>query len=333
MTATLHPMNLGEILDRTFQIYRSRFLVFVGIAAFPSVAMRCVYIADILWFHSQSLIHTFRQPANMMGNFLIGLGFYHIASLLGLMIAPAHIKLASSSILEENSSLAYALRFAVARWRGYLWIAILKLSADLLGPEMVLAGLAFGIGVIEQVTGLLDSGANWPFVLLFTVPAVIGIYLFLRIGACLSLVMPAGALENLSAPAALRRSWTLSRGSRLRIMFTWLALFISSWIAAYLAQILLWELMYPIGLWLHRMALVRQLYLPIAYAMLTIIHTLLGPIYPIASTLFYYDQRMRREGYDIEKLMDAAGLNALAPSTALAENGPVVSTESAEALP
>ncbi len=39
MTATLRPMSLGEILDRTFQIYRSRFLVFVGIAALPAVAM------------------------------------------------------------------------------------------------------------------------------------------------------------------------------------------------------------------------------------------------------------------------------------------------------
>ena len=33
-------------------------------------------------------------------------------------------------------------------------------------------------------------------------------------------------------------------------------------------------------------------------------------LYPIALTLFYYDQRIRREGYDIERLMDSAGLNA-----------------------
>jgi hypothetical protein len=30
----------------------------------------------------------------------------------------------------------------------------------------------------------------------------------------------------------------------------------------------------------------------------------------IAVTLFYYDQRIRYEGYDIERMMDAAGLNA-----------------------
>jgi hypothetical protein len=32
-------------------------------------------------------------------------------------------------------------------------------------------------------------------------------------------------------------------------------------------------------------------------------------IYPIAITLFYYDQRIRLEGYDIECMMKAAGLD------------------------
>jgi len=310
MTATLRPMNLGEILDRTFQIYRSRFLMFVGIASLPALAMRCIYIADTFWLHSHSLVHPYRQPGIFIWNFAVGLGFFHISNFLGLLIVPAHIQLASSSILEETSSFASALRFAVTRWRSYLWIALLKLAADLVLPEIALAVLALGIGSAEEIAGLLDSGANWPFMLLFTAPTVIGVYLFLRIGACLSLAMPAAAIEKLTGFAALRRSWTLTRGSRVRIMFTWLAIFITSWIATSIPQIMLWELMYPIASSLHLVRLARQLYLPLAYIMLTIIHAVLGPIFPIALALFYYDQRMRREGYDIERLMDAAGLQA-----------------------
>jgi len=34
----------------------------------------------------------------------------------------------------------------------------------------------------------------------------------------------------------------------------------------------------------------------------------------IALTLFYYDQRIRHEGYDIERMMEAAGFNAPASS-------------------
>ena len=35
---------------------------------------------------------------------------------------------------------------------------------------------------------------------------------------------------------------------------------------------------------------------------------MIGPIYSIGLTLFYYDQRIRKEGYDIEWMMQAAGL-------------------------
>ncbi|MGA9672302.1 MAG: hypothetical protein WBQ94_24020, partial [Terracidiphilus sp.] len=134
------------------------------------------------------------------------------------------------------------------------------------------------------------------------------VYLFLRMGACLSLAMPAAALENMAGFKALRRSWKLTRGSRLRIMFTWLAIFAMSWIASSIPQFMLWGIMSFIGRGLHLVVLARQLYLPVAYTMLTIIHALLGPIFPIAITLFYYDQRIRMEGYDIERMMDAAGL-------------------------
>jgi len=37
-------------------------------------------------------------------------------------------------------------------------------------------------------------------------------------------------------------------------------------------------------------------------------NALIGPIYAIGLTLFYYDQRIRKEGYDIEWMMQAAGL-------------------------
>src|SRR5208337_3299118 len=39
MDEPLHPSSLSEILDRTAQIYRSRFLVFLGIAVIPTAAL------------------------------------------------------------------------------------------------------------------------------------------------------------------------------------------------------------------------------------------------------------------------------------------------------
>jgi hypothetical protein len=48
------------------------------------------------------------------------------------------------------------------------------------------------------------------------------------------------------------------------------------------------------------------------------------PIYSIALTLFYYDQRIRKEGYDVEWLMEQA---AVSPDDAAgATSGGAVST-------
>jgi len=49
-------------------------------------------------------------------------------------------------------------------------------------------------------------------------------------------------------------------------------------------------------------------------------NTFLGPIFATGVTLFYYDQRIRKEGYDIEWMMQAAGLTVPEPVSAIAES-------------
>jgi hypothetical protein len=55
---------------------------------------------------------------------------------------------------------------------------------------------------------------------------------------------------------------------------------------------------------------------------------LVAPLFPIALTLLYYDQRMRREGFDIEWMMNAAGMHA--PESAESPVEPVVAVEAGE---
>ena len=42
------------------------------------------------------------------------------------------------------------------------------------------------------------------------------------------------------------------------------------------------------------------------------VQILIAPVYAMALVLFYYDQRIRTEGYDIERMMEAAGLTKFA---------------------
>jgi hypothetical protein len=41
---------------------------------------------------------------------------------------------------------------------------------------------------------------------------------------------------------------------------------------------------------------------------LPVVTIAIGPIYPIAITLLYYDQRIRHEAFDLEQMMKAAGM-------------------------
>ena len=49
MTAfDLRPLNLGEILDRTFTLYRRHFLLFMGISAIPQTLVLAVNVISLL---------------------------------------------------------------------------------------------------------------------------------------------------------------------------------------------------------------------------------------------------------------------------------------------
>jgi hypothetical protein len=308
MTPTLRPMSLGEILDRTFQIYRSRFLLFVTVGALPALAMRSIYLADGAWIHVRGLVHPARSSI-VLWNLVVSLGFYHISFFLGLLIQPAYVKLASSSVFSERCSIASSLRFAAARWSTYLWAAFLKLLGAMIGSELLVGGLTIGALFPLNAAGEMDGTGSLAIGLTVAVAVVSCFCLFLWLSACFAFAIPSAAFEGLTAFKAMRRSWTLTRGCRGRIAFTWLMVFAISWIVGGGIQLLLRWIAYLVSNAAHHAVVVRGAYPPVSYTIATAFTAILGPIFPIALTLFYYDQRIRREGYDIEQMMEAAGLN------------------------
>lgn len=64
-----------------------------------------------------------------------------------------------------------------------------------------------------------------------------------------------------------------------------------------------------------------------------VIDTLVGPILPISMTLLYYDQIVRKEGYDLEKMMEDAGLTAAAADGAMENDGEPASVAQNDAEP
>jgi uncharacterized membrane protein len=147
--------------------------------------------------------------------------------------------------------------------------------------------LAFGLSMLVLAPLFLLAGAY-------------GIWMSLRY----SLAVPACVVEDLPAAGAIKRSIDLSQGSRGRIFVLGLLV--------YAVRMLLGILF---GFPLIALA-IKHPGQPLPLGWLTVQQigiflssTLIGPIYSTGLTLFYYDQRIRKEGFDIEWMMQAAGLS------------------------
>jgi hypothetical protein len=313
-------MSLGEILDRTFHIYRTRFWLFLAVGAIPALVMRLIHIIDGAWIHVNNLVHH-AKSVDYVWTLALTLGFYHVSSFLGLLIQPAYVKLTSHAVFDERGSIFSSLRFAGARWRTYLWAATLKWFTFLVGPELLVGGLTIGVFYLLNAAGEMDGAGGLAIGLTLALAIIACSALCLFMSAAFAFAIQCASLEKLTGYEAMRRSLILTRGSRRRIAFTWLAFFIFFWILGWGLQILVWWLANLLCTGGHLTAAVRIVYPPAIYTLATVLAAVTGPLYPIALTLFYYDQRIRHEGYDIERMMDAAGLNATA--TLPAANEPV----------
>jgi hypothetical protein len=58
MATMLRPMNIGELLDRIFFLYRKNFIVLVGIVAIPQLFLLVFHLAEISMIASSSLRST-----------------------------------------------------------------------------------------------------------------------------------------------------------------------------------------------------------------------------------------------------------------------------------
>jgi hypothetical protein len=168
----------------------------------------------------------------------------------------------------------------IALWQGWsaVWVFML-----LFIPAIILMGL--------RVSGLTDLG-----VLLMVVSfgsLIYGIIAYIRN----SLAVPASVFEGLKVRAAMRRSKVLAAGRKGSIFLLMVLLYVLSLVAGGLQLPFVFMLMSTEGG-------KRFLGQGMSLAMVFVTNSLIGPVGAIAFCLFYIDQRVRKEGFDIEALMD-----------------------------
>jgi hypothetical protein len=174
--------------------------------------------------------------------------------------------------------------------------------------EVITTGMFLGVAFIGDSTGIFNPQANNLLLgSILIIPIFFGIGLFLWLGACFAFSVPACALENLGSIAALRRSWKLTTDSRFRLSMLWIMTSIVTWIFSYWVQLAIRRILIYLHWHWHIQFPSQMQYSTFVGAIFAVIYATATPIYSIAITLFYYDQRIRKEGYDIEQMMQTAG--------------------------
>ena len=268
MATALRPLSTGELLDRTFSLYRSHFALFLGIFALPHLF--------VLAF--QCLAFAFRTPGNQVRNAFTAAIFGLLAVLLSMVVSAASqaatVVAVSNVHLDRPAGVMDSFSKVKSQIGGVIWLSIA-------------VGFLVGLACLALI--------------------VPGILLMIR----WSLAVPAKVLEDKSTGDAMSRSTELTKGNRGRIFVIWLLFVVLSIGFSLLLQ---WPIQVAAGV--SRQVALQNVAVGwrVASLVATFISTcLVGPLATIAFSLVYYDERVRKEAFDLQLMMatlDAPALQA-----------------------
>jgi hypothetical protein len=321
-TLRLAPSTLGEILDRTIQLYRSRFLLYLGISLVPTAVVvipACGIVLFLAWVGSINAGSDATAASGVAGFILL--------AIIGLVAAPVLIAVfaltlaampyaASRDYLGEKTTIREAYKSVWRQGWRYAWLLILEgfiVWAAPIAVWIALVATSAGLAAVAHLSGA-GGGALFGLAtfLAFAALAAYFVWMLLR----LSLAFPACVVEQIPATRALKRSFALSMGTKGRIFLLYLLVGVLNWILSMGVTVPLTIVMtlLPGANDPKNASTAGVVLLVVIYAAAFAIQALTRPIYGIALTLFYYDQRIRQEGFDIEWMMQRAGMVAPAPA-------------------
>lgn len=292
----LRPLSVGEILDRVLSIYRSHFWLLAGLSAVSGGVTVAIQILRLIVLDSSRTTVGSPAYAMVLGGFAIIEGVLYIVA-YSLTVA-ATTSAVNAIYLGEPTSIPIALRTArrlwlrcmgIAIWQGWSagWVAIAVMI-----PFFVAAAL-------PGVAGFFGAALAVFLFIAILASIVYGVIAYLRN----SLAVPAAVVEDLKVRAAMRRSKRLASG-RVGRIFLLMLLVYALWMVATIVQV-------PLTLVLLKSQATERFALQaITLVVNFVCVTAVGPIAAIGLCLFYFDERVRREGFDIEILLRDAMLNS-----------------------
>jgi hypothetical protein len=261
MTTALRPLGLGELLDRSFFLYRKHFALFVGIHALPYLLLLAFQLTGVAigttrggMFSGLFFIWTF-------GSLIIQLGVT-AASQGATVVAVSNVH------LDREATISSAF-------------------AGIKGRILSISLLMIGVGI----------GTVLGFILLI-IPGII-------LALMWALVIPVAVLEDTGLGDSISRSSELTKGSRLRILVIYILYFFLVITITWLWEIPMFAVIGVFARQGHNAAMVplwSQIVIPICNFLSL---SLVTPLITIALSLTYYDQKVRKEAFDLQHMMAA----------------------------
>lgn len=313
MNETLRPLTLGEILDRTAQLYRRNFLLFAGVAALPIGVMIAIgALAGVFGLAGFAALKGSPGSGPLAGLALLAL----VVLALPVYIAAYVYSTAglTQAAVSTHRGQRLTIRAALASVRPRFWsyLGFLFLQGLVVGAVPLLAAGGVAVALffgVRLLAGGIAAGVATGFLafLLFGAAFVAIVWLAL----CYCLGMPVCVVEQKPAWDSLKRAWKLSQGTRGRIFVMFLLVIVLTMVVSMIAYI---PVLIVVGVITAagqsaQTATTALVAAEIVNAIMNFaLQTLLTPVAWIALVLFYYDQRVRKEGFDIEWMMEQAGL-------------------------
>ena len=281
-TLDLRPLSIGEILDRTFSLYRRNFLLFIGISALPQLLVLALRLVQVAIMPTKTAVV---PPPS--GEFQAVSPFFTVAGVAGIIVlAVVGVIVYFIAYLFAQGATVYAVSELYLGRPTTIGQSLSRVWGELLSLFVLL---------IFYFVILLFS-----FILLFF-PAI---YMACRL--CVS--VPAALLEDLGPLDSLRRSFALTKDNAGRAFLILLLYAVILYAAIFLFAI-------PIGIGVasaaHDPATLRM-WTALMQVGNFIAGVLVTPVLTIAASIFYFDLRVRKEAFDLQLMMNpqAAGVPA-----------------------
>lgn len=269
----LRPLTTGELLDRTFSLYRIHFGLFFAIFAVPHLILFAYQCVGLIFV---SPVPRYPDAALSM---LWNIGAWILSLVLSAASQAATVIAVSNVYLERPAG----VRDSFSRIKG-----------EILG----VVGLSLLIA-IAAVAGML----------LLVVPGVLLLITW-------SLAVPSKVLENRGVLDSMSRSSDLAKGDWGRIFVVWLLFFI---LGIAVSMLLRWPVQLAAGVKsIFAMQRTARVWQAALLASTFISQCLVGPLGTIAFSLLYYDERVRKEAFDLQLMMTSLDAPSLAGSPAQA---------------